>query len=204
MSGIIGKKVGMTTYYNKQGKAFPCTVVQAGPCVITQIKTVEKDGYEAVQLGYEDQMPKRVSKALQGHMKESGATPKKKIAEVKGLENPKLGEKVNVNIFSKGEFVDVTGTSKGKGFQGVVKRHGFHGVGGQTHGQHNRGRAPGSIGAASYPARVFKGMRMGGHMGTDTVTAQNLEVLEVNTDTNTLLLKGPVPGHKRGYLIIKK
>ena len=205
MSGLIGKKIGMTSIFDENGKNMPCTVIQAGPCVVTQVRTEEKDGYEAVQLGFDDKTEKSATKAELGHAKKAGTSVKRKVAEFQGFdEEYKLGDTITVEHFEEGEFVDVTGTSKGKGFQGVVKRHGFGGVGQATHGQHNRLRAPGSIGAASYPARVFKGMRMAGRMGTDTVKVQNLRVLKVVADQNLIVVKGCVPGHKNAYVKIEK
>ena len=205
MSGLIGKKIGMTSIFDENGKNVPCTVIQAGPCVVTQVRTEEKDGYEAVQLGFDDKTEKSAIKAEMGHAKKAGTSVKKKVVEFQCFEEEyKLGDTITVAHFEEGEFVDVTGTSKGKGFQGVVKRHGFAGVGQATHGQHNRLRAPGSIGAASYPARVFKGMRMAGRMGTDTVKVQNLRVLKVVEDQNLLVVKGCVPGHKNAYIKIEK
>ena len=195
----------MTSIFDENGKNVPCTVIQAGPCVVTQVRTEEKDGYEAVQLGFDDKTEKSATKAEMGHAKKAGTSVKKKVVEFQGFdEEYKLGDTITVAHFEEGEFVDVTGTSKGKGFQGVVKRHGFAGVGQATHGQHNRLRAPGSIGAASYPARVFKGMRMAGRMGTDTVKVQNLRVLKVVEDQNLLVVKGCVPGHKNAYVKIEK
>ena len=205
MSGLIGKKIGMTSIFDENGKNMPCTVIQAGPCVVTQVRTEEKDGYEAIQLGFDDKTEKSATKAQIGHAKKAGTTVKKKVAEFSGFEEEyKLGDTITVEHFEEGEFVDITGTSKGKGFQGVVKRHGFGGVGQATHGQHNRLRAPGSIGAASYPARVFKGMRMAGRMGADTVKVQNLRVLKVVADQNLIVVKGCVPGHKNAYVKIEK
>lgn len=205
MSGIIGKKIGMTSLFNEGGKNIPCTVIQAGPCTVLQVRTEEVDGYSAVQLGFDDKSEKNVSKALAGHFKKAGSTPKAKIVEFnEGFEEAKLGDVVDVELFAEGEFVDVTGTSKGKGFQGVVKRHGFGGVMQQTHGQHNRLRAPGSIGAGSDPSRVFKGLRMAGRMGGEQVTVQNLEVLKVDKEQNLLVVKGAVPGAKNSYVIIRK
>lgn len=205
MSGIIGKKVGMTSIFGANGKNLPCTVIEAGPCVVTQVRTLEKDGYEAVQLAYDEKKEKNTSNALKGHFAKAGTTPKRKLAEFKGFEEPKaLGDKVGVEFFAEGDFVDVVGTSKGKGFQGVVKRHGFAGVGGQTHGQHNRLRAPGSMGASSWPSRVFPGMRMAGRMGGDRKKVQNLEVLKVIADKNLLIVKGSVPGAKGSYLLLEK
>ena len=205
MSGLIGKKIGMTSIFDENGKNIPCTVIEAGPCVVTQVRTEEKDGYEAVQLGFDDKTEKSATKAELGHAKKAGTSVKRKVAEFQGFEEEyKLGDKITVEHFVEGEFVDVSGTSKGKGFQGVVKRHGFAGVGQATHGQHNRLRAPGSIGAASYPARVFKGMRMAGRMGGETVKVQNLRVLKVVPEKNVLVVKGAVPGHKNSYVIIEK
>ena len=205
MSGLIGKKIGMTNIFAEDGKILPCTVVQAGPCIVTQVRTKNHDGYDALQLGFNEKSEKSTNKSELGHYKKSGAMPMKKLVEFKGFENDyKLGDKITVEHFNVGEYVDVTGTSKGKGFQGVVKRHGFAGVGQATHGQHNRLRAPGSIGAASYPARVFKGMRMAGQMGNKKVTVQNLQVLKVVPEKNLLLLKGCVPGHKNSIILIRK
>jgi 50S ribosomal protein L3 len=205
MSGIIGKKIGMTSLFNEEGKNIPCTVIQAGPCSVLQVRTEEVDGYSAVQLGFDDKSEKNVGKALAGHFKKAGSAPKAKIVEFhNGFEDVELGDEVNVDIFVEGEYVDVTGTSKGKGFQGVVKRHGFGGVMQQTHGQHNRLRAPGSIGAGSDPSRVFKGLRMAGRMGGEQVTVQNLQVLKVDKEQNLLIVKGAVPGAKNSYVIIRK
>jgi large subunit ribosomal protein L3 len=205
MSGLIGKKIGMTSIFDANGKNMPCTVLEVGPCVVTQFRTEEVDGYSALQLGFDDKTEKSATKADLGHAKKAGTSVKRKVAEFKGFdEEYKLGDTITVEHFVEGEFVDVSGTSKGKGFQGVVKRHGFAGVGQATHGQHNRLRAPGSIGAASYPARVFKGMKMAGRMGTDTVKVQNLRVLKVVTEKNLLVIKGCVPGPKNAYVIIQK
>jgi large subunit ribosomal protein L3 len=205
MSGFIGKKIGMTSIFDANGKNMPCTVLEVGPCVVTQVRTEEVDGYAALQLGFDDKTEKSATKADLGHAKKAGTSVKRKVAEFKGFdEEYKLGDSITVDHFTEGEFVDVSGTSKGKGFQGVVKRHGFAGVGQATHGQHNRLRAPGSIGAASYPARVFKGMKMAGRMGTDTVKVQNLRVLKVVTEKNLLVIKGCVPGPKNAYVIIQK
>lgn len=204
MAGIIGKKIGMTSVYSAEGKNLPCTIIEAGPCVVTQIKTQEKDGYKSVQLGFEDKKEKNTPKAMLGHFSKAKTNPKRKIVEFKGLNEVNLGDSVTVDQFQEGEFVDVVGTSKGKGFQGVVKRHNFGGVGQATHGQHNRMRAPGSIGAASYPARVFKGMKMGGRMGGDRVKSINLEVLKIVPEKNLLIVKGSVPGSKGSYLIVEK
>ena len=201
MPGLIGKKVGMTSIFNEQGKNIPCTVLEVGPCVVTQVRTLETDGYEAIQLGYGEKKAKNAGKALTGHF----AKAKVKVQEFEGFESElNLGDVVDVELFTEGEYVDVTGVSKGKGFQGVVKRYNFRGVGDATHGQHNRLRAPGSIGAASYPARVFKGMRMAGRMGGDQVTVANLEVLKVIKDKNLIVVKGSVPGPKNSLLTIEK
>ncbi len=204
MAGIIGKKIGMTSVYSAEGKNLPCTLIEASPCVITQIKTQEKDGYNAVQLGYGERKDKHTTNALKGHFKKAGVSPKRKLIEFRGFEDKNLGDSITVEIFAEGDFVDVVGTSKGKGFQGVVKRHGFHGVGDATHGQHNRMRAPGSIGAASYPARVFKGMKMAGRTGNDRVKQGNLQVLKVLADKNILVVKGSIPGAKGSYVIVEK
>lgn len=203
MSGLIGKKIGMTSIFDENGKNVPCTVIEAGPCVVTQVRTTEVDGYEALQVGFDDK--KTANKAAEGHAKKAGSVAKRKVVEFKGFEaDYKLGDAITVEHFNEGEFVDIAGTSKGKGFQGVVKRHNFGGVGQATHGQHNRLRAPGSIGAASYPARVFKGMKMAGRMGGERVKIENLRVLKVVADKNLLVVKGCVPGHKNSYVIISK
>ncbi len=204
MSGLIGRKIGMTSIFDENGKNIPCTVIEAGPCVVTQVRTKGVDGYEALQLGFDDKNEKHSTKAAAGHFKKAGTVAKKKVVEFKFENEYNLGDVLTVDVFTEGEFVDVQGTSKGKGFQGVVKRHGFGGVGQATHGQHNRLRAPGSVGASSYPSRVFKGMRMAGRMGTDKVTVQNLRVLKVVADKNLLLVKGCVPGHTNSYVIIQK
>ena len=205
MSGLIGKKIGMTSLFDDNGKNIPCTVLEAGPCLVTQVRTVEVDGYNAVQLGFDDKAEKQLSKAAEGHFKKAKVTPKKKLVEFQNFEQElNLGDTVTVDHFLEGDFVDISGTSKGKGFQGVVKRHGFAGVGQATHGQHNRLRAPGSIGAASYPARVFKGMRMAGQMGNSKVKDLNLKVIKVVLEKNLLVVKGCVPGHKNAYVIIRK
>ncbi|WP_298369823.1 50S ribosomal protein L3 [uncultured Lutibacter sp.] len=205
MSGLIGRKIGMTSLFDENGKNIPCTVIEAGPCVVTQVRTEEVDGYSALQLGFDDKKAKSSNKALDGHFKKAGTTAKRKVIEFQGFdEEHKLGDELTVEVFTEGEFVDVSAVSKGKGFQGVVKRHGFGGVGQATHGQHNRLRAPGSIGAASYPARVFKGMRMAGRMGGKKVTVQNLRVLKVVAEKNLLVVKGAIPGHKNAYVIIQK
>ena len=204
MPGIIGRKVGMTSIYSAEGKAMPCTVIEAGPCVVTQVKTQDRDGYEAVQLGFGVRKEKNTPNALKGHFKKANTAPKAKLVEFKGFDNVNLGDLVEVNLFEEGEFVSVVGTSKGKGFQGVVRRHGFAGVGQATHGQHNRLRAPGSIGACSYPARVFKGMRMGGQMGNTRVVMENLVVLKVLADKNLIVVKGSIPGSKGSTVTILK
>ena len=194
----------MTSVYSAEGKNLPCTIIEAGPCVVTQIKTQDKDGYESVQLGFDDKKEKNTPKAMLGHFAKAKTAPKRKMVEFKEIQDVNLGDSITVDQFSEGEFVDVVGTSKGKGFQGVVKRHGFGGVGQSTHGQHNRMRAPGSIGAASYPARVFKGMKMGGRTGGDRVKSINLQVLKVIPEKNLLIVKGSVPGSKGSYLIVEK
>ena len=204
MSGLIGRKIGMTSIYDENGKNIPCTVIEAGPCIVTQVRTEEVDGYEALQLGFDDKAEKQSNKALNGHFKKAGTSAKKHVVEFQGFEETfKIGDQVTVDHFEEGEFVDVSGTSKGKGFQGVVKRYGFQGSE-RTHGQQSMHRAPGSVGASSYPSRVFKGMRMGGRMGGDTVKVQNLRVLKVVKDKNLLLVKGAVPGHNNSFLIIQK
>jgi len=205
MSGLIGRKIGMTSIFDDNGKNIPCTVIEAGPCVVTQVRTTVVDGYEALQLGFDDKAEKQTTKALKGHFKKAGTSAKKRVVEFQGFKAEyKLGDTITVEHFEEGEFVDVSGTSKGKGFQGVVKRHGFAGVGQATHGQHNRLRAPGSIGAASYPARVFKGMRMAGRMGGEKITVQNLRILKVVPEKNLLVVKGAIPGHKNSFIIIQK
>ncbi|MDQ7915991.1 50S ribosomal protein L3 [Mesonia sp. MT50] len=204
MSGLIGKKIGMTSIFDENGKNIPCTVIQAGPCVVTQVRTNEVDGYEALQLGFDDKSDKASTKAAQGHFKKAGTVAKRKVVEFQGYKSEhKLGDEITVEHFTEGEFVDVAGTSKGKGFQGVVKRHGFRGST-RTHGQQSMLRAPGSVGAASYPARIFKGMRMAGRMGGEKVKVQNLKVLKVVTDKNLIVVKGCVPGHKNAYVTIQK
>ena len=205
MSGLIGKKIGMTSIFDEKGKNIPCTILELGPCIVSQIKTKEKDGYKSYQLSYDDKSEKQSIKSEKGHFKKTNTVPKKKILEFKGFEEDlKLGDSLTVNHFIEGEYVDVSGISKGKGFQGVVKRHGFAGVGQSTHGQHNRLRAPGSIGAASYPARVFKGMKMAGQTGNKKVKIQNLKVLKVIPEKNLIVIKGAVPGHKNSYIIVEK
>lgn len=206
MPGIIGKKIGMTSVYSAAGKNIPCTIIEAGPCVVTQVKTTEKDGYEAIQLGWGEKKEKRTSRPLKGHFEKAGTTPKRKVAEFKNFPiDLKLGDQVKVeNVFNEGDWVFAVGTSKGKGFQGVVKRHGFGGVGQSTHGQHNRLRAPGSVGAASYPAKVFKGMRMAGQMGNKQVTIENLQVVKVMPEEGILIVTGAVPGHNGATVLIRK
>jgi large subunit ribosomal protein L3 len=205
MSGIIGRKIGMTNLFEQNGKHIPCTVIHAGPCVILQIKNIDRDGYTSVQLGYEPNK-KKTSKQLLGHFKKVSVSPKKKLAEFRCNFTTKLkvGHYVDVNIFSEGDLVDITSVSKGKGFQGVVKRHGFSGVGQRSHGQHNRLRAPGSIGAGSDPSRVFKGMRMGGRMGRKNITIHNLKLLKIDIEKNLLIVKGSIPGYNRRYVLIRK
>ena len=204
MAGLIGKKIGMTSMFSEDGKNIPCTIIEAGPCVVTQIKTQESDGYSALQIAFDNQKDSRLSKALLGHLKKAGAPASKKIAEISSDEGISMGDTLNVDLFAEGDFVTVVGNSKGKGFQGVVKRHGFAGVGDATHGQHNRLRAPGSVGAASYPARVFKGMRMAGQMGNARVKVENLQVMRVMSEKNIMIVKGAVPGAKNSYIIIEK
>ena len=206
MPGLIGKKIGMTSVFGADGRNIPCTVIEAGPCVVTQIRTVEKDGYAAVQLAYDEISEKHASKALKGRFEKAGTTPKRKLVEFKAdfAQELKLGDALSVaDIFGDAKFVDVVGTSKGKGFQGVVKRHNFAGVGGQTHGQHNRLRHPGSLGACSWPSRVFKGMRMAGQMGNERVKVFNLEVIKVMPENNLIVVKGSVPGAKGSYVIME-
>lgn len=204
MPGLLGKKIGMTSVFGADGKNVPCTVIECGPCVVTQIKTVERDGYSAVQVGFQDVKEKNVSAPLLGHFKKAGVTPKRHLAEFVYEQELNLGEAVTVELFGENDFVDVVGTSKGKGFQGVVKRHGFGGVGQSTHGQDDRLRKPGSIGACSYPAKVFKGLRMGGQMGGKRVTTQNLKVIKVIPEHNLLLVKGSVPGCNGSIVIVEK
>ena len=205
MPGIIGKKIGMTSVFSAEGKNIPCTVIEAGPCVITQIKTEEVDGYNAIQLAYGDKKEKASNKPEVGHFKKAGTTPKRKVVELTGfVKDWKLGDEISVDYLNDAPFVDVVGISKGKGFQGVVKRHGFAGVNDATHGQHNRLRAPGSLGASSYPSRVFKGMRMAGRTGGDRVKVMNLQVMKIIPENNIIVVKGSVPGAKGSYLIIEK
>ena len=204
MSGLIGKKIGMTSLFDENGKNIPCTVIEAGPCVVTQVRTNEVDGYEALQLGFDDKTDKNATKADLGHFKKAGTSVKRKVMEFQGFnEEYKLGDHITVDLFKENEFVDVSATSKGKGFQGVVKRHGFSGSE-RTHGQQSMLRAPGSVGAASYPARIFKGMKMGGQMGSEKVKVQNLRVLKVVPEKNLLVIKGCVPGHNNTYVTIQK
>ena len=206
MPGLIGKKIGMTSVFGADGRNIPCTVIEAGPCVVTQIRTVEKDGYAAVQLAYDEISEKHASKALKGHFEKAGTTPKRKLVEFKAdfAQDLKLGDTLSVaDIFDGVAYVDIVGTSKGKGFQGVVKRHGFAGVGGQTHGQHNRLRHPGSLGACAWPSRVFKGTRMAGQMGNERVKVFNLEVIKVMPENNLIVVKGSVPGAKGSYIIME-
>ncbi|MDE7387379.1 MAG: 50S ribosomal protein L3 [Muribaculaceae bacterium] len=205
MPGLIGKKIGMTSVFSADGKNVPCTVIEVGPCVVTQVKTVEKDGYDALQLGFQEQKEKHLTKPELGHFAKAGVTPKRHLAEFKGFEGEyKLGDTITADFFNDNDFVDIVGTSKGKGFQGVVKRHGFGGVGQSTHGQHNRLRAPGSVGACSYPAKVFKGMRMAGQTGNERVTVQNLKVVKVIPEHNVIMIKGSVPGCKGSIVLIEK
>ena len=206
MQGLIGKKIGMTSLYDEEGKNVPCTVLQAGPCTVTQVKSVEKDGYFAIQLGFDDKKEKRTTKAELGHFRKVNTAPKRKLIEFTGFEEGKVkeGEVITAELFRSDNWVDVRGWSKGKGFQGVVKRHGFGGVGGQTHGQHNRGRAPGSLGASSFPSRVLPGMRMAGRMGGNKVMAISMRIMKLMAEDNILIVKGSVPGPKGGYVIITK
>ncbi|MBD5198160.1 MAG: 50S ribosomal protein L3 [Bacteroidales bacterium] len=205
MPGLIGKKIGMTSVFSADGKNVPCTVIEVGPCVVTQVKTVETDGYNALQLGFGAQKEKHLTQPEIGHFKKAGVDPQRYLVEFKGFEGDyKMGDTITVDMFSESDFVDVVGTSKGKGFQGVVKRHGFGGVGQSTHGQHNRLRAPGSVGACSYPAKVFKGMRMAGQMGNERVTVQNLQVVKIIPEHNLMMIKGSVPGAKGSIVMIEK
>ena len=207
MSGIIGKKIGMTSMFDAKGKNVACTVIEAGPCVVTQIRTMGVDGYEAIQLAYEDKKEKHSTKSEIGHFKKAGVTPKRVVIEFTRFEaghQKKFGDILGVDIFEEGEFIDVIGTTKGKGFQGVVRRHGFAGVGGATHGQHNRLRAPGSVGASSYPSKVFKGMRMAGHMGVERVKMLNLQILKIVPEKNLLVIKGSIPGANNSYVIVER
>lgn len=207
MSGIIGKKVGMTSIYDANGKNIPCTVIEAGPCVVTQVRTVEKDGYNAIQLSYDERKEKHTTKAMRGHFQKAGVTPKRIVREFTRFEvdhQKNFGDIIDVTVFVEGEFIDVVGITKGKGFQGVVRRHGYSGVGGQTHGQHNRLRAPGSVGASSWPSRVFKGKRMAGQMGNGRVKMINLQVLKLIPEQNLIIVKGSVPGSVGSYVIVER
>lgn len=207
MSGLIGKKIGMTSIFDASGKNVPCTVIEAGPCVVTQVKTVDTDGYDAIQLAFDEKKEKHTTKALQGHFKKAGTTPKRVIAEFTRFEaghQKKFGDILKADIFEEGEFIDVVGTSKGKGYQGVIRRHGFGGVGDKTHGQHNRLRAPGSVGASSWPSRVFPGMRMAGRMGGNRVKLINLKILKIMPEKNLILVKGSVPGANGSYIIVER
>ena len=205
MPGLIGKKIGMTSVFSADGRNVPCTVIEVGPCVVTQVKTVEADGYAALQLGFEEQKEKHLTQPELGHFRKAGVTPKRHLAEFKGFgDDYKTGDTIGADFFTEADFVDVVGISKGKGFQGVVKRHGFGGVGQSTHGQHNRLRAPGSVGACSYPAKVFKGMRMAGQTGNERVTVQNLQVIKVRPEHNLIMIKGSIPGSKGSIVLIEK
>ena len=205
MSGLIGKKVGMTSIFNADGKCIPCTVIEAGPCVVTYVKTKEKDGYAATQLSFDNKKEKHSTAAMKGHFAKANTSPKNKVIEFKHFTTEqKIGDVLNVGLFEEGEFIDVIGTSKGKGFMGVVKRHGFAGVGGSTHGQHNRLRAPGSMGASSDPSRVFPGMRMAGRTGFARVKVQNIQIVKILADKNLIVVKGAVPGHNGSYIILEK
>lgn len=205
MVGIIGKKVGMTSMFDEEGKAYPCTVIEAGPCLVTQVKTAEKDGYLALQLSFDEKKLTHTTKAMKGHFAKANVTPKRKLIEFRDFSSDKkLGETINVDIFEKGDYVDVVGYTKGKGFQGVVKRHGFGGVGSGSHGQHDRQRAPGSLGGSSFPSHVLKGMRMAGRTGGKRVKAQNLKVLHVNPEQHLLVVNGAVPGYKGSYIVVQK
>lgn len=207
MSGLIGKKIGMTSIFDASGKNLPCTVIEAGPCVVTQVKTIESDGYEAIQLAFDEKKEKHTSKAMKGHFAKAGTTPKRMLAEFTRFEvghQKKFGDILGVDVFEEGEFIDVVGISKGKGFQGVVKRYNFKGVGDKTHGQHNRLRAPGSVGASSWPSRVFPGMRMAGRMGNDRVKVINLKVLKILPEKNLIIVKGSIPGANGSYIIVER
>ena len=205
MPGLIGKKIGMTSVFSADGRNVPCTVIEVGPCVVTQVKTVEADGYAALQLGFEEQKEKHLTQPELGHFRKAGVTPKRHLAEFKGFgDDYKTGDTIGADFFTEADFVDVVGISKGKGFQGVVKRHGFGGVGQSTHGQHNRLRAPGSVGACSYPAKGFKGMRRAGQTGNERVTVQNLQVIKVIPEHNLIMIKGSIPGSKGSIVLIEK
>jgi len=207
MSGLIGKKIGMTSIYDAKGKNIPCTVIEAGPCVVTQVRTKEKEGYDSLQLAFEDKKEKHTTKAIKGHFAKAGTPPKKVVSEFTRFEvghQKQFGDIIRVDIFEEGEFIDVVGISKGKGFQGVVKRHHFRGVGEASHGQHNRLRAPGSVGASSWPSRVWPGLRMAGRMGNKRVKVINLQILKIILEKNLVLVKGAVPGHNGSYVIIER
>lgn len=207
MSGIIGKKIGMTSIFDANGKNMACTVIEAGPCVVTQVRTKDKDGYDAIQMAFDDKSEKHATKAEIGHFKKAGVTPKRVVMEFTRFEEghqKTFGDILKVDIFEEGEFIDVVGVSKGKGFQGVIRRHGFSGVGGATHGQHNRLRAPGSVGASSYPSKVFKGMRMAGRLGNDRVKMINLQILKIVPEKNLIVVKGSVPGPSGSYVIVER
>jgi large subunit ribosomal protein L3 len=207
MSGLLGKKIGMTSIYDETGKNIPCTVIQAGPCVVTQVRTKDTDGYDAIQLAFDDIEERKINKALKGHFAKAGATPKRIMAEFTRFEEghrKAFGDVLNVDIFVEGEYIDVSGTSKGKGFQGVIRRHNFSGVGGATHGQHNRLRAPGSLGASSYPSRVFPGMRMAGHLGNHKVKVINLKIVKLIPEKNLVIVKGAIPGAKGSYIKLER
>ncbi len=205
MSGLIGKKIGMTSFFGANGKYVPCTIIEAGPCVVTQVKTIEKDGYTALQLAFDEKKEKNTSSAMKGHFKKSNTTPKRKLVEFKGFEDAKnVGDAITTELFQEGEYVDVSGITKGKGFQGVMKRHGFGGVGGSTHGQHDRLRAPGSLGNSSFSSRVVPGMRMAGRTGGLKKTTQNIEIVKIIADKNLIIVKGSVAGAKGSYVIIQK
>ena len=204
MPGLIGKKIGMTSVFSEEGINIPCTILEVGPCIVTQIKNEEVDGYNAVQIGFIEQKDHRISKSLKGHFSKAKSPNLKKLIEFSSFEEVNLGDTLTTELFEEGDYVEVVGTSKGKGFQGVVKRHGFKGVNDATHGQHNRQRHPGSIGAASYPARVFKGMRMGGQMGNDRVKVENLQIVKIMADRNFILVNGSVPGANNSYITIEK
>ena len=204
MPGLIGKKIGMTSIFSEEGNNIPCTILEVGPCTVTQIKNEEVDGYNAVQIGFIEQKDHRISKSLKGHFSKAKSPNLKKLIEFSSFEEVNLGDTLTTELFEEGDYVEVVGTSKGKGFQGVVKRHGFKGVNDATHGQHNRQRHPGSIGAASYPARVFKGMRMGGQMGNDRVKVENLQIVKIMADRNFILVNGSVPGANNSYITIEK
>ena len=205
MSGLIGKKIGMTSIFGANGTYIPCTIIEAGPCVVTQVKTKEKDGYESLQLAFDEKKEKHTTKSMLGHFKKANTTPKRKLAEFDNFDEAKnAGDLITVELFAEGDVVDVSGISKGKGFQGVVKRHGFSGVGGQTHGQHDRNRAPGSLGNSSYSSRVIPGMRMAGRTGGNKVKALNIQVVKIMPEKNLLIVKGSVAGAKGSYVLIRK